>query len=65
MILEVYSSEKGNCITTVSPESLQKQPWVLEDDSVLLRTIKGSDYDDCMRQHYELMGWNPYVPFTA
>lgn len=28
----------------------------------LLRTIEGADWNDCMRQHYEIMGWEPYKP---
>ena len=28
-----------------------------------IRTIEGKDYNDCMKQHHELMGWEPYKPF--
>jgi len=56
IIFEVY--EGDNCITVIE----QGQPK--DDDClVLLRTITGIDYNDCMKQHYELMGWEPYKPF--
>lgn len=52
---DVY--EGDNCITVI--------PHGKKDDECLklLRTIEGKDYDDCMRQHYELMGWEPYKSF--
>lgn len=60
MIVEVYESKIENSTTVICDES---QKNLLESDSVLIRTIEGEDWDDCMRQHYELMGWNPYIPF--
>ena len=60
MIVEVYESKIENSTTVICDES---QKNLLESDSVLIRTIEGKDWDDCMRQHYELMGWNPYIPF--
>lgn len=30
----------------------------------LLRKIKGSSWEDCMRKHHELMGWEPYKPMN-
>ena len=60
MIVEVYESKIENSTTVICDES---QKNLLESDSVLIRTIEGEDWNDCMRQHYELMGWNPYVPF--
>lgn len=30
--------------------------------AVLERVIEGTDWSDCMRQHHEIMGWEPYVP---
>lgn len=60
MILRVYSSDIGNCITAI--EKGGESSAMLEEDAVLLREINGLDYNDCMRQHYELMGWEPYIP---
>jgi hypothetical protein len=60
MIIEVYESKIENSTTVICDES---QKYLLESDSVLIRTIEGEDWDDCMRQHYELMGWEPYIPF--
>lgn len=34
------------------------------DCKKLLREIKGKDWNDCMRQHHELMGWEPYKPIV-
>ena len=36
---------------------------MLEEDAVLIRTIEGEDWNDCMRQHHELMCWEPYKPW--
>ena len=60
MIVEVYESKIEDSTTVICDES---QKCLLESDSVLIRTIEGKDWDDCMRQHHELMGWEPYVPF--
>jgi hypothetical protein len=59
MTIEVYESKSENAITCI----IQGDNDLLPDDAVLLRTIHGNDWDDCMKQHYELMGWNPYIPF--
>lgn len=61
MIIEVYSSDIGNCTTVMEKGSANKK--FLELDAILLREIEGVDYNDCMRQHHELMGWEPYIPF--
>jgi hypothetical protein len=62
MKVEVYSSDIGNCMTVIQKGSKNKA--LLEPDAILVREIQGVDRDDCMRQHHELMGWEPYVPFT-
>jgi hypothetical protein len=59
MTIEVYESKSENSITCI----IQGDNDLLPDDAALLRTIHGKDWDDCMKQHYELMGWNPYIPF--
>ena len=60
MIVEVYESKIDNSTTVVCNEH---QKLLLESDAVLIRTIEGEDWDDCMCQHYKLMGWKDYVPF--
>lgn len=60
MIVEIYQSKIENSITVISDESQKK---LLEPDAVLLRTIEGDDWNDCMTQHHKLMGWEPYKPF--
>ena len=60
MTVEVYISEKWESISAVVKGHYEH----LEKDAVLLRTIEGEDWNDCMRQHHELMGWEPYKPWT-
>lgn len=60
MIVEVYTSEEWESISAV----VKGEYDLLEKDAVLLRTIEGDDWNDCMRQHHELMGWEPYKPWT-
>lgn len=60
MIIEVYKSEEWDSITAV----VQGDTNMLEKDAVLIRTIEGKDWNECMRQHHEQMGWEPYKPWT-
>lgn len=60
MIVEVYKSEEWDSITAL----VKGETNMLEADAVLLRTIEGTDWNDCMRQHHELMGWEPYKPWV-
>lgn len=62
MIVEVYTSKKEGTIEVVSQDMVNKDCF-LEVDSILLRTIEGENWTDCMSKHYELMGWEPYIPF--
>ena len=59
MTVEVYTSEKWESISAV----VKGEYELLEKDAVLLRTIEGEDWNDCMRRHHELMGWEPYKPW--
>jgi hypothetical protein len=49
--------EEGVCQITVQPADR-----VPPKDAEYIRTIKGIDWEDCMKQHHWLMGWDPYVP---
>lgn len=60
MIVEIYTSEEWKSISAV----VKGEYDLLEKDAVLLRTIEGKDWNDCMRKHHELMGWEPYKPWT-
>lgn len=60
MKVEVYTSESENSITVTIVGS---NDGLLPTDAVLIREIEGDDWEDCMRQHHELMGWEPYIPF--
>ena len=60
MIVEVYKSEEWDSITAV----VQGDTNMLEKDAVLIRTIEGKDWNDCMRKYHEFMGWETYKPWT-
>jgi len=60
IIVEVYSSDIEDSIIAVIKSDKNKH---LAKDAILLRTITGIDWDDCMKQHHELMDWEPYKPF--
>lgn len=60
MTVEVWQDKES---TTVLVKGDTNKKWLTEPDAVLVRTIHGIDWDDCMRQHFELMGWEPYKPF--
>jgi len=57
MTIEVYETIDDKCITVVEKGTKD------EDCHILIREITGTDYNDCMKQHHELMGWEPYIPF--
>ena len=60
MIVEVYESILEDSITVIC----KGDNYLLESDAVLIRTIEGRDWDDCMVQHYAAMNWEPYVPYN-
>ena len=59
MTIEIYTSKKWNSITAV----VEGDKEMLEDDAVLIRKIKGEDWNDCMTKYHEFMNWEPYKPF--
>ena len=63
MTIEVYESESENSVTVILKHEINKN--LLPEDSKLIREVEGNDLEDCMSKHYELMGWGPYIPFTA
>lgn len=60
MTVEVYESKEWKSITAIAKGERHQ----LEKDAKLIRTIEGEDWNDCMRQHHEMMGWEPYKPWT-
>ena len=60
MRVEVYDSKEWGSITAV----VRGETQMLEEDAVLIRTIEGKDWSECMMQHHVLMGWEPYVPWV-
>ena len=60
MKVEIWENE-DSISGIVSGESYNE--LLVDKDAKLLRIIEGEDWNDCMRQHHELMGWNPYIPF--
>ena len=60
MKVEVWESKDS---TTVVVEDNINKNNIIDEDSILIRTIEGSDWDDCMIQHFKIMNWEPYKPF--
>lgn len=58
MIIEVYETISDKCITVITKGDKKDS-----DCEIFLREIEGLDYNDCMRKHYEIMGWEPYINF--
>ena len=61
MTVEVYECEDDSI--SVIPEDYEQKEVVLGKNPKFIRRIEGEDWNDCMRQHHEIMGWEPYVPF--
>ena len=61
MKVEVWECEDS--ITVVVEGNVDKKLIINDDSAILIRTIEGIDWNDCMKQHHELMGWEPYKPF--
>lgn len=60
MIVEVWNDDDS---TSVFTQNNSNKDIILGSNPVLLRIIEGEDWNDCMKQHHELMGWEPYKPF--
>lgn len=60
MVIEVWEDEDG--VSAFTEGDTQKD-FLLGENPKLLRTIEGEDWNDCMRKHHELMGWEPYKLF--
>lgn len=60
MIVEVFERKWGQTVMT----SVRRKgaPPDEEDLGEKLREIEGEDWEDCMKKHHELMGWEPYLP---
>jgi len=58
----VWESKLDNSITVFGDDNDYTKNF-LENDAILIRTIEGVDWNDCMKQHHEIMGWEEYKPF--
>lgn len=61
MKIQIYYSSTDHTFT-VYPQDTPKDKMILEIDAVLIKEIYGTDWNDCMKQYHEFMGWEPYVP---
>lgn len=61
MKIQIYHSPTDNTFT-VYTEDTPKDKMILEVDAVLIKEIYGADWNDCMSQYHEFMGWEPYRP---
>lgn len=59
MIVEVWEDSES---TTVLIKGNKQKHLALKPDAKLIRTIKGKNWEDCMKKHFKLMGWKPYKP---
>ena len=62
MKVEVYKSDEWDSVTAIAVGDTDNLN-LLEDDAVLIKTIDGNDWNDCMNQYHDFMGWEPYKPF--
>ena len=60
MTIDVYYSKYANSYSVVEPQS--KNITLLEFDAKRITAIIGEDWNDCMKQYHEYMGWEPYKP---
>jgi len=60
MIIEIWEDNIQNEITVIERGNSNKN--LLGVAATLIRTIEGEDWNDCMKKHHELMGWEPYKP---
>lgn len=60
MTIEVYYSPVQNSHTVFIQG--HKVDWALESDAILILTIAGKDWTDCMTKYHKEMGWEPYIP---
>jgi hypothetical protein len=59
MTIDIYKSKEWSSITAV----VEGETEMLEKDAVLIKKIKGADWNDCMAKYHEFMNWEPYRPF--
>lgn len=64
MIIEVWTNEDGSTITSSTPENIIKMKEYDEDIQILLFIVEGEDYNNCMTQVNEKLGWEPYKPMA-
>lgn len=57
------SSPLNRPVTTAVCDDDPDKEFLVGKDAILVRTIEGVDWNDCMKQHFELMDWEPYIPF--
>jgi ADP-ribosylglycohydrolase len=62
MFVFAYCDAKGNGVTT--PETLAQHiiSGVEQVPLTIIAVFEGPDWEDCMRQYHEFMGWEPYRP---
>jgi hypothetical protein len=59
------NGESGYANSVTTPEALANHIFsgVEQVPITILAVFEGTDWEDCMRQYHEYMGWEPYIPF--
>lgn len=60
MKVEVWQDDVS--VSVVTEKDPNTKVWV-GDNAKIIRIIEGEDWEDCMRKHNKLMGWEEYKPF--
>jgi hypothetical protein len=60
MKVEVYDCEDGSI--TVLTEDDPNKSFLIGENAIFLRAIESESWEDCMKKHHEIMGWEPYKP---
>lgn len=62
MICTVWQERTGEFSESLTIHASTGRPYEMTLDAVLLHTITGTDWVDCMTQYHVLMKWEPYKP---
>lgn len=62
MICTVWEERTGEFTGTLTIHASTDRPADVGADAVLVDTIEGKNWTDCMTQYHVLMNWEPYKP---
>ena len=62
MTVEVWQSKESISVFGKG-DKMAKKLLKYETKPKKIREIKGRTWNECMKKHHKLMGWEPYKPF--